>query len=337
MLKKLIISIILLSLLTGCRNASVMLWGPVMLPPKVTPIYKPMDILFTGTIPFPVKRTADFHRDSIVISTLIPPGWVVHGVTYTAFEGNVDSLSKCWDNKISFRIDSIAKATHRTQDQIGDSVGFALLLAALPPSGEAARAPEYDRFLTNLLDTGRTGRQFASFTGRLPINIPASKESTAVMIFGCIRVTPNTPGRFHLGFFMSLDEAGRWKEINDTTKDTVLSSFVDYDTITVTGEGITLTAQDAGNPSQQMLISSSNPMVQGGVISFQLPENARKSSVTLYDVSGRPIFTEPMTGQSGLKKYLMSRFTKRPLVAGQYVLRLTADGKSISRPITVIK
>jgi hypothetical protein len=59
--------------------------------------------------------------------------------------------------------------------------------------------------------------------------------------------------------------------------------------------------------------------------------------VSLFDVTGRPIFTEPVTGQKGMRKYLISQLTRRPLVAGYYTLRLRAEGKTVTRAITVIK
>jgi len=341
MLKNLFISSVLFLVLVGCDGPSVALFGPITFTQRhATAVYQPVDIPFYAMLMLSDdNRKTEFKRDSVVLSAFIPHGWVVQSVGIKVIPKRLDSLfAKLGNDSLMAYYDLLEKKSSKDSNEFRDSLLNSVFLSLLPKLDDAARAPEYDAFLTAVLDTGHTGRQFQSFKCALPIRIPVKKSSMDYTILGNIQVVPSAPGRFRAGVFMSLDNMSAWKTLQDTGKkaDTVLTCFSDLDTIVVSGSGIALNSQNAGEAIPMFLSASPNPMdLQGGVISFL--STGKTAKVSLYDISGRPVFSEPVQGQGGIRKYLISKFTRRPLVAGQYILRLTADGKTLSRPITVLK
>lgn len=339
MIRKLFIIFVLLFLLAACRDPSVQLWGPIpFMQKQIASIYKPVDIPFFSIIM--VKdgpRKADFRRDSCIVSAFVPAGFQVQSIGVTVLYKNLDSLTKKFANDSMGRyLDSLQKASKQPEAEFQDSMLNVIFLRLIPDLQDMERAPEYDQFLSSVLDTGHTQRQFQSYKCRLPVVIPASLKKPEVTILGRMRLIPTVPGTFYSGMFMSLDNMSAWKAMQDTANDTVLTAFADGDTITVTGTGITLSTEDPGQTNPLLLTALPNPMsVQGGVISFLM--QGPSAQVSMYDISGRPIFTEPVKGQAGIRNYLISHFMRRPLNAGQYFIRITADGKTATKPITVLK
>ncbi|MBL8028950.1 MAG: T9SS type A sorting domain-containing protein [Fibrobacteres bacterium] len=344
MKKKTLLSLALVIVLFSCsgHTPSVGLWGPVPFSQfQNAEIGKPINIPFFSMLMIKEEgRTTDFHSDSITVSVLVPQGWIVQDVSLLILNENLDKYFNALEKKMDgFAIYEklISEKPEMERGRFTDSLFSALMPNLLPPLNKCKRNNHYDNYLTSILDTGRTGRQFQTFSIDLPINLPRTKNSSDISIVGNIKLIPTTLGRHNVGYFMSLDDFSTWEAAQDTSKklDTVLTCFVDFDSVFVSGNAVSIMAPDAN--SSFFISSSPNPMSsQNGVVSFLM--QGKEAKLALYDINGRPIFKEDISdGGLGIRKYLISQFVKRPLVAGQYILNLEMNGKKLSRPITVIR
>jgi hypothetical protein len=86
--------------------------------------------------------------------------------------------------------------------------------------------------------------------------------------------------------------------------------------------------------TMELLGTAPNPARQQATVRYALPASSDGATLRLYDVMGRRVRTVEARAEAGRHRH---RLDVRELASGVYVLRLTADGQTRTRKLTVVQ